>query len=130
MASLLLTTSTEFQEERMTARLRQVAGFLVATFILFGGGAWATGVHAPRDFVQPGNFSALPYPHAISPSTLSDYDPQRLLAGHLLRRIGFGPDKREMKTVLKMGINAYIDMQLDPSSIDDTRAEGKLPDVP
>jgi uncharacterized protein (DUF1800 family) len=59
---------------------------------------------------------------AVAKSTAA-YDEQRLLAGHLLRRIGFGPNQQEMDAVLSMGMNAYIEMQLNPESIDDSEAE-------
>lgn len=45
------------------------------------------------------------------------YDQDRLMAGHLLRRIGFGPNRAEMDRVSKMGISTYIDEQLHPDSI-------------
>jgi uncharacterized protein (DUF1800 family) len=57
------------------------------------------------------------------PPKSRDYDQQRLLAGHLLRRIGFGPNRTEMARVLQIGQTAYIDEQLDPRSIDDSAAE-------
>lgn len=65
-----------------------------------------------------------------SSKVATTYDPQKILAGHLLRRIGFGPDKKEMKKVLAMGLDAYINMQLNPNSIDDSKAMSKLPGVP
>jgi uncharacterized protein (DUF1800 family) len=71
---------------------------------------------------------AFPSP-APSNGTLSkvrDYDQQRLLAGHLLRRIGFGPNPAEMKRLLKVGAAAYLDEQLDPARIDDSAAEAKF----
>lgn len=58
------------------------------------------------------------------------YDPQRLLAGHLLRRIGFGPTPAELQRVLAMGRQAYVDQQLDPQSIDDSEAEARFYPVP
>lgn len=53
-------------------------------------------------------------------------DPQRLLAGHVLRRVGFGPSPADMRRVLEMGPEAYITEQLDPASIDDSAAEAKF----
>ena len=69
-------------------------------------------------------------PVTLPPLTASSADPERLMAGHLLRRIGFGPNKTEMDAVLKMGIRPYIEMQLVPSSIDDSNALSKLPTNP
>jgi uncharacterized protein (DUF1800 family) len=54
------------------------------------------------------------------------YDQDRLLAGHLLRRIGFGPNKTEMKKVLKSGYTKYLDKQLNPAKINDSAAESLL----
>ncbi len=58
------------------------------------------------------------------------YDRDRLLAGHLLRRAGFGPSPADMKLILKKGTTAWIDQQLNPSRIDDSVAEAKLPKQP
>lgn len=52
--------------------------------------------------------------HAQS-TEASDYN--RLMAGHLLRRIGFGPNRTEMNQFLKLGPTAYIEQQLNPASI-------------
>jgi len=48
---------------------------------------------------------------------------QRLLAGHLLRRLGFGPNRREMHEVLRIGRAAYTERQLHPEQIDDRVGE-------
>jgi uncharacterized protein (DUF1800 family) len=58
------------------------------------------------------------------------YDQQRLLAGHLLRRIGFGPNAQELSAVLSQGWDAYINSQLNPSTIDDNAAQAKFAPVP
>lgn len=59
-----------------------------------------------------------------------EYDRRRLLAGHVLRRIGFGPNPAEMNAILSMGTAAYINQQLNPASINDTAAEHRLPPRP
>ena len=70
-------------------------------------------------------------PTLLAPlNTTQSYAEDRLLAGHLLRRLGFGPNQQEMNTVLSMGIPAYIEMQLNPASIDDSNAIKKLPPPP
>jgi hypothetical protein len=51
----------------------------------------------------------------------SDYDPERLLAGHLLRHITFGPTENEIAAGLRVGRASYVAEQLDPSRIDDPR---------
>jgi uncharacterized protein (DUF1800 family) len=58
------------------------------------------------------------------------YDRQRLLAGHLLRRAGFGPSPDSMHEVLALGRDAYLERQLDPSSIDDSAGERRFFPVP
>jgi uncharacterized protein (DUF1800 family) len=44
---------------------------------------------------------------------------QRLMDGHLLRRLGFGPNRREMHEVMRIGRAAYTELQLHPERIDD-----------
>jgi uncharacterized protein (DUF1800 family) len=75
---------------------------------------------------------ARPAPPAASPAAAKTkpYDPQRLLAGHLLRRIGFGPTPEELQRVLSIGREAYIDEQLNPGSIDDSAGEARFFPVP
>jgi len=70
---------------------------------------------------------ALPAALPKAAQSPQDYDPQRLLAGHVLRRIGFGPNPAEMSRILQIGTTAYIEEQLNPSRIDDSAAEAKLP---
>jgi len=64
---------------------------------------------------------------AAGPVSPSADNRDRLLAGHLLRRIGFGPTPQEVARVLQMGREAYIAEQLNPGSIDDSKALAKLP---
>lgn len=58
------------------------------------------------------------------------YDQNKLKAGHLLRRAGFGPSPSDMQEVLTRGQNAWIDWQLDPSAIDDSANEARFYPVP
>jgi len=53
-------------------------------------------------------------------------DQQMLRAGHLLRHLGFGPNRREMRAVLKLGEAAYIEQQLHPETIDDRLGERRF----
>ena len=87
---------------------------------------------AARDFVQPGNFAAQPGPSKApqAPGAITTVTPEEILAGHLLRRIGFGPDPKLLKKVVKKGLTGFIDQQLNPSSIGDNKALGKLPKYP
>ena len=60
------------------------------------------------------------------------YDQDRLLAGHLLRRAGFGPAPKDLKKLTKKGAAGrlkWIQDQLVPTSINDDKAEAKLPDI-
>jgi uncharacterized protein (DUF1800 family) len=54
----------------------------------------------------------------------------RHLAGHLLRHIGFGPTLDEVKQVVQMGWEPYIDQQLNWAAISDSIATVKLPPQP
>jgi uncharacterized protein (DUF1800 family) len=47
-------------------------------------------------------------------------------AGHLLRHLGFGPNRREIHAVLRVGEAAYIEQQLAPDSIDDRIGERRF----
>jgi uncharacterized protein (DUF1800 family) len=60
----------------------------------------------------------------VAPST------DRLLAGHLLRRISFGPTPAEVERVLKIGVTRYVDQQLNPGAIHDQAAASRLPPAP
>lgn len=45
---------------------------------------------------------------------------------HLLNRLGFGSREGDVEKVKAIGINKYIEQQLNPNSIDDSLAESKL----
>jgi uncharacterized protein (DUF1800 family) len=45
---------------------------------------------------------------------------------HVLNRIGFGARPGDVERVQQMGLRAYIDQQLQPESITDTRADDKV----
>ena len=51
-----------------------------------------------------------------------DVDP----ALHLLRRASFGPARAELRRVRAMGVDAWIEEQLAPDAIDDSRLEDRL----
>ncbi len=52
---------------------------------------------------------------------------QRIL--HVLNRLGFGARPGDLQKVKAMGLQKYIDQQLDPSLIDDRIAEAKVKDL-
>ena len=47
-------------------------------------------------------------------------------AAHLLRRAGFGPSPDDLARVRSMGLERWVDEQLDPASIDDAEAEERF----
>lgn len=56
----------------------------------------------------------------------AERDERLLRAGHLLRHLGFGPNRREVRAVLKLGEAAYIEQQLHPETIDDRLGERRF----
>src|SRR5262245_53585529 len=58
---------------------------------------------------------------------MGEYPRNKLLAGHLLRRAGFGPSPRELKNITDKGRESWIDQQLHPEKIDDSDVEPLLP---
>ena len=49
---------------------------------------------------------------------------------HALNRLAYGPRPGEVERVRKMGLEKWIEQQLDPSSIDDSSLAGRLPQIP
>lgn len=58
------------------------------------------------------------------------YSTQRLRAAHLLRRASFGPTRQDIRLVMNMGETAWLDWQLQPSAIDDSFCDARLPTFP
>jgi len=61
---------------------------------------------------------------ADPPGPKSLTDDQKVL--HVLNRLGFGARPGDLEKVKAMGLDKYIDQQLNPSSITDTLAENKV----
>lgn len=104
------------------------AALVFAVVFVLAGVAFA-GPPATTPFTIP----ATPPNQKIEPEAAQssiEYDRDRLIAGHLLRRLGFGANPAEMAAVLSMGRTAYINQQLNPLSINDSNAENKLPPKP
>lgn len=55
-------------------------------------------------------------------------DAQRIL--HVLNRLGFGARPGDVERVKAMGVERYIEQQLDPGKISDALAETKVKDLP
>jgi uncharacterized protein (DUF1800 family) len=49
---------------------------------------------------------------------------------HLLNRVSFGPRPGDVEAVERMGVPAYLDLQLHPDRIDDSRLEARLVEMP
>lgn len=79
----------------------------------------------PLTLTAPARAGGDPQPTARAVLT-AVRDQQRLLAGHLLRRLGFGPSRRDMHEVLRLGNAAYIEEQLNPQTIDDRLGERRF----
>src|SRR2546423_13209920 len=52
---------------------------------------------------------------------------QRIL--HVLNRLGFGARSGDVERVKAMGVDKYIELQLNPEKIDDSASEAKLPNL-
>jgi uncharacterized protein (DUF1800 family) len=48
---------------------------------------------------------------------------------HLLNRAGFGPRPGDLEKVRRMGVERYLEVQLQPSKIDDALVDSKLKDL-
>src|SRR5215470_16296139 len=51
---------------------------------------------------------------------------EKARAAHVLRRLGFGPSRKAMRHILRIGIDRYIYEQLNPEQIDDTPVERRF----
>lgn len=65
---------------------------------------------------------AVPPEKSVSSKALTEE--QKIL--HVLNRLGFGPRDSDVERVKAIGLQKYIDQQLDPASIDDSRVESKV----
>jgi hypothetical protein len=83
----------------------------------------AIGIALAALLASPLSASAGGVPATTFTSLREERAQERLLAGHLLRRLGFGPNRREMHAVLRLGRAAYLDLQLHPERIDDRVSE-------
>jgi uncharacterized protein (DUF1800 family) len=50
-----------------------------------------------------------------------------ITAGHVLRRLGFGPTPADLRSVQRLGLAAYLNRQLNPAAIPDTIPLPKAP---
>src|SRR5215510_5456694 len=61
------------------------------------------------------------------PKTRALTDEQRII--HVLNRLGFGPRPGDIERVKAMGVEKYINQQLNPEKISDSVAENKVHDL-
>jgi uncharacterized protein (DUF1800 family) len=66
------------------------------------------------------------YRVALAPSPLTDE--QKIV--HVLNRLGYGPRPGDLERVKRMGLNAWIERQLEPARIPDESLEGMLAAFP
>jgi uncharacterized protein (DUF1800 family) len=66
------------------------------------------------------------YRVALAPSPLTDE--QKIV--HVLNRLGYGPRPGDLERVKRMGLNAWIERQLEPARIPDESVEGMLAAFP
>jgi uncharacterized protein (DUF1800 family) len=62
----------------------------------------------------------------VSPQKMPEE--QRII--HVLNRLGFGTRPGDVERVRKMGLDAYVEQQLNPSKVDDSFVEAKLKNFP
>jgi hypothetical protein len=65
---------------------------------------------------------------SAAPASSKLTDDQKIV--HLLNRISFGPRPGDIDRVRKLGIDRYIEEQLHPERIDDSRADSRLSSFP
>ncbi|HEX8719707.1 MAG TPA: DUF1800 domain-containing protein [Pyrinomonadaceae bacterium] len=72
-------------------------------------------------------FAAAQAPAAKAPARRMSEE-QRVV--HVLNRLAFGARPGDVERVRKMGVEAYVEQQLNPSKVDDSAAEARLRDFP
>ncbi|HVO41926.1 MAG TPA: DUF1800 domain-containing protein [Aggregatilineales bacterium] len=89
---------------------------------LIGAGAGAAAFAASFDSVTQALADPnLPVPLRV-PADADSRDP----VWHVLNRVTFGPRPGQVDAVKKMGLQTYLDQQLNPAAIDDSAVEDKL----
>jgi uncharacterized protein (DUF1800 family) len=97
-----------FSQQR--SRVRRVASLVAITAVLVS--TFAVGIGA----------QSMKAPATKSAAKLSE--DQRIL--HVLNRLGFGSRPGDVERVKAMGVDKYIELQLNPEKIDDASSEAKL----
>jgi uncharacterized protein (DUF1800 family) len=91
---------------------------------IIGAGAGAAAITANADNL----IQALAAPDLPTPLRFPATADTRDSTWHVLNRVTFGPRPGQVDAVKKMGLQAYLEQQLNPSSIDDSAVENKLGD--
>ena len=89
---------------------------------------------APRTFALAAVFvllsNSVPVAHAQSAATAAKAGARKMTEEqrvvHVLNRLAFGARPGDVERVRKMGVEAYIEQQLNPSKVDDAAAEARL----
>ena len=80
----------------------------------------------PNLLLAPGAFAQGAAKQTASSARLSEE--QRIV--HVLNRLGFGARPGDVERVRRIGLEAYVEQQLNPSKIDDQLVEAKLKRLP
>ena len=106
-----------------------LAGLLLASFLFAAPSLVATGnLQATSDRKKDKNSAPLSkaFRGKLPITDLSEDEATM----HALNRLGFGPRPGDVERVKKMGLEKWIDAQLNPDSIDDKQMAARLEDYP
>ena len=108
----------------MDVNRRVVLKGMAALFAVVGLPTWASVELLAHD--RPAPLAQ----HLFFPTNPSPNPSVATEAVHLLNRIAYGPTAAELGRVQKLGINAYLEEQLQPAQLDDSAVEQELATLP
>jgi uncharacterized protein (DUF1800 family) len=116
-----------------TFTVSRSALLLAAVCFLFGWAAFARHAEAaPGRSAAPSDES--PAPAALDPNFKGKLPITELTEDqavlHALNRLGYGPRPGDVERVKRMGLEKWIDRQLHPESIDDSKLQARLQTLP
>src|SRR5258707_13183080 len=85
----------------------------------------ALGQDMPKQQKSKKQAAAVEKPKTIDELATQDLTQDQAIM-HVLNRLGFGPRPGDVERVREMGIEKYIDGQLNPAKIDDSATEARL----
>src|SRR5712692_602055 len=119
------------QPRRDTAWIGFLTGVFLGSFLLVSSSLLAGGVQQDKkDKKEKKDKKAAQLSKAFRgklPITELSEDEATL---HALNRLGFGPRPGDVERVEKMGLEKWVDAQLNPDSIDDKEVSARLADYP